>query len=224
MTTTNSSVSSTTNGNYTELGTRIVKAGDDMDKNAFLSILSAELANQDPTKDTDSTQYVSQLAQFASMEQMNNLNNTLADQANMSLVGKTVILSDTDSDGNKISGIVDKVTSQNGKGTVTMIVNQNGKYVEKDFNVDDVESVVAQDSNLAQSSAINSNVQYMFASSLIGKNVQITDTDSSGNAKTPVSGIVKGAYKENGIVYVKVLLSSGETTSYSYDKVTNVGE
>jgi len=54
----------------TDRGTTIVKAGDTLDKNAFLKILAAELTNQDPTNAADSTQYVSQMAQFSSLEQI----------------------------------------------------------------------------------------------------------------------------------------------------------
>ena len=43
----------------TDRGTKIIKPGEDMDKNAFLKILSAELSNLDPMGDNDSTQYLS---------------------------------------------------------------------------------------------------------------------------------------------------------------------
>jgi len=74
----------------TDRGTKIVKAGSDLNKNSFLKILAAELSNQDPTANVDSTQYISQMAQFTSMEQMANLNSTMSSFANNSLVGKGV--------------------------------------------------------------------------------------------------------------------------------------
>ena len=40
-----------------------------MGKDEFLKILVAQLANQDPTKPQDSTQFVAELAQFSSLEQ-----------------------------------------------------------------------------------------------------------------------------------------------------------
>lgn len=210
---------------YTELGTKIVKPGQEMDKNSFLTILAAQLSNLDPTQDIDSTQYVSQLAQFASMEQMTNLNTTMNDYSNRSLVGKGVTVSNTNSQGVKYSGIVAGVTTQGGVGVISMIVNENGVNVYKDFPIENIETVIQpSDSNVALNSSINGNIQYMFASSLIGKDVQITDVDSEGKEKDPVNGNVLGAYKENGIVYVKVKLSTGETASYSYDKVTKVGD
>ena len=210
---------------YTDLGTKIVKPGQEMDKNAFLTILAAQLSNLDPTQDIDSTQYVSQLAQFASMEQMTNLNTTMSDYSNRNLVGKGVTVSNTNSQGVKYSGIVAGVTTQGGTGYISMIVNENGVNVYKDFPIENVETVLqVTDSNIALNSSINVNIQYMFASSLIGKDVEITDVDSEGNSKDPVNGNVIGAYKENGVIYVKVKLSTGDTASYSYDKITKVGD
>lgn len=43
------------------------------DKDMFLKILAAELANPDPLNAKDNTQYISQLAQFSSLEQTQNL-------------------------------------------------------------------------------------------------------------------------------------------------------
>ena len=84
----------------TEKGTRIVKAGEGMDKNAFLRILAAELTNQDPTNAPDSTQFVSQMAQFASLEQISNLNTTMTMSSANSIIGKAVTVSQTDLSGN----------------------------------------------------------------------------------------------------------------------------
>ena len=43
--------------------------GPSVDYNSFLQLLVAELKNQDPTKPTDATEYVSQLASFSTVEQ-----------------------------------------------------------------------------------------------------------------------------------------------------------
>jgi flagellar basal-body rod modification protein FlgD len=40
-----------------------------VDKNMFLQLLIAQLRNQDPSKPTDSMQFVQQLAQFQQLEQ-----------------------------------------------------------------------------------------------------------------------------------------------------------
>ena len=53
----------------------------DLDKDAFLKLMIAQLQNQDPLEPLDGTDYSAQLAQFSSLEQMQNMNDTL----NMSL-------------------------------------------------------------------------------------------------------------------------------------------
>ncbi|CDF58015.1 flagellar hook capping FlgD N-terminal domain-containing protein [Thermobrachium celere] len=46
----------------------------ELDKNAFLQILTVQLSNQDPLNAKDNTEYIAQMAQFSALEQMQNLN------------------------------------------------------------------------------------------------------------------------------------------------------
>nr|WP_320133705.1 flagellar hook assembly protein FlgD [uncultured Holophaga sp.] len=72
----------------------------DLDKDAFLMLLVAQLKNQDPTQSQDPNQMVEQMTSFSSLEQAQNTNSTLkAIQAQnqallqtetVGLVGKTV--------------------------------------------------------------------------------------------------------------------------------------
>ena len=66
------------NTNSTQFAT---KSKSDLDKDAFLKLMIAQLQNQDPLEPLDGTDYSAQLAQFSSLEQMQNINDTL----NMSL-------------------------------------------------------------------------------------------------------------------------------------------
>ena len=54
------------------------KVGDshnnDLDKDAFLRLLTTQLANQDPLNPIEDRGFIAQLAQFSSLEQMQNLN------------------------------------------------------------------------------------------------------------------------------------------------------
>ena len=52
--------------------------GSELDKNAFLKLLIAQLRNQDPLKPMEDKEFIAQLAQFSSLEQMQLMNNTLA--------------------------------------------------------------------------------------------------------------------------------------------------
>lgn len=136
-----SGVSSTSN--TTSNGTPIVKPNQDMDQNAFLKILSAELANQDPTNATDGTQYVAQMAQFAGLEQMANLNNTMKLSGMTGLIGKSVVLDSLDSNGDLYSGVVKSVSKDGDTVNLNVVVGQ-----EKDSSgnmVDDVEQFDSDD-------------------------------------------------------------------------------
>ena len=45
-------------------------ANNDMDKDAFLQLLVAQMKYQDPLQPTSNTEYISQYAQFSQVEQM----------------------------------------------------------------------------------------------------------------------------------------------------------
>ena len=55
---------------------------DELGKDAFLHLLTTQLANQDPLDPMDDREFIAQLAQFSSLEQMNNLNDKTADMIN----------------------------------------------------------------------------------------------------------------------------------------------
>ncbi|HEY7839560.1 MAG TPA: flagellar hook capping FlgD N-terminal domain-containing protein [Terriglobales bacterium] len=48
-----------------------------LNPNAFMTLLVAQLKNQDPTQPMDPTQFVGQLVQFNSLEQLININQDL---------------------------------------------------------------------------------------------------------------------------------------------------
>ena len=66
--TSSSSSSSSSSGNANSL------SGVSANEGTFLTLLVAQLKNQDPLSPTDSTQFVGELAQFSSLEQLTNIN------------------------------------------------------------------------------------------------------------------------------------------------------
>lgn len=203
----------------TRRGTKIVKPGSDMDKNAFLKILSAELANQNPDSNTDSTQYVAQMAQFTSLEQMQNLNTTMTMSSASQLVGKAVGLNVNDSNGNPYTGIVGAVSNNNGTIKLTVTVKDNGTIGDQEFNYSDVSDVFDVPTNTL--SSVNSTMGFLSATSLIGKNVEVSDQDSN---KKNYSGVVKGVSKVNGQINLTVLLPDGTTKDFNSGDLLKVSE
>ena len=126
----------------TEKGTRIAKPGQEMDKNAFLRILTAELSNQDPDNAKDSTAYVAQMAQFAGLEQMTNLNNNLNFTGAASLIGKPVSLNVNNSMGEQYVGTVKGVYKSSSGIQVGVEVVENGEKTIKDFPYDMIDCVL----------------------------------------------------------------------------------
>lgn len=205
----------------TDRGTLIQNAGEDMSKNAFLNILAAELSNLDPSGNNDSTQYVTQMAQFAQMEQLSNLNNTMTGFANNSLVGKGVTLNVLDDKGSNYTGIVRSVTSTAYGTQVSVEVNEGGVNKYKDFNVEDIGSILdVDDYTYSSMLALNSNMSFLTASSFIDKFVQIQEVDSEGK-KIYLTGQVLGVAKDGVNIKVRVKLDeTNEIKEYLYTQIT----
>lgn len=131
--------------------TETVTQNDTLDKEAFLSILSAQLQYQDPLEGGDNTEYVAQLAQFSALEQMENLNTSLEDlKLNQNLmyasllIGKWVELT---TDDQTVSGMVDRTMLSN--GLLTVMVNDTeyeaSQIVSMEGNaIQDLTDVLAQ--------------------------------------------------------------------------------
>lgn len=58
------------------------KPKNDLDKDAFLRLLTTQLANQDPLNPMEDKEFIAQLAQFSSLEQMQTLNKSFIDKSN----------------------------------------------------------------------------------------------------------------------------------------------
>lgn len=106
-----------------------------MGKDDFLSLLVAQLKNQDPLKPDDPTAFTAQLAQFSSLEQLTNLNK--------SMEGLTTAQANSE----RLSslGLIGKDVSYN-----SSTINLTGKPVEIGYQLDGTASSVTlsiQDAN-----------------------------------------------------------------------------
>jgi len=112
------------------------KPVDTLGKDQFLSILVAQLRNQDPMSPMNDTEFIGQMAQFTSVEQLMNMSNELAlIRQNIgtasSLIGKNVSWNEYDGAGEVVfkQGIVESIVSYEGK----LYVEVNGDKVGIDF-------------------------------------------------------------------------------------------
>ncbi|QGU95087.1 flagellar biosynthesis protein FlgD [Clostridium bovifaecis] len=218
----------------TQRGTRIVKKGQEMDKNAFLRILTTELTNQDPMNAKDSTAYISQLAQFSSLEQMANLNGTMTFNSASDLVGRTVALNVYDENNKQYGGIVRDVTKEGDNIKVTVnVAKYKGDtivgYEDKEFSYKDVSAILDLPDDKSQMLSyltntigyLNTNMNFMAASSLINKHVDITT--GTGEQVKNYSGTVTETFKTSDGIKVKVKLDeTGEEKEFLYSDVVKV--
>lgn len=213
----------------TSRGTPIRKSNTEFDKNSFLKILSAQLSNQDPTQNQDSSAYVSQMAQFASMEQMANLNTTMSDYAHQEMIGKEVILNEKDDSGAYITGTVTKVIRKSGITYYDVVID--GKEQEIDSkNV--IGATEGNDYNLSANSRTALNSDFIAASSLASKNQNVLVAAEDENKKIIlVKGKVTGAYIDTSttpVVKIKVDVTDADgktsTKTYKYGDIVSAGD
>ena len=216
-TTVNTTATATSTATKTSRGTKIVQAGSDMDKNAFLRILTAELSNQDPENAKDSTAYVAQMAQFASIEQMTNLNANLTMSAANSMIGKGVVLKTVDPNGNQYCGILKAAYKQGTTVKVGVDVNNNGTIETQVFNYDDISGVTI---NPSDTSTLNNElIQLLTQASLIGKKAEFNSKDAAGNY---YSGVINGIVKNNDSFDLSVMLDNSATNEVKNFSLSDV--
>ena len=115
---------------------KVSSANNDMDKDAFLQLLVAQMKYQDPLQPTSNTEYISQYAQFSQVEQMQNMAASMDLQRASGLVGQYVYIKTVSSTGetNYVNGKVDYVVYENSKAYLS--VN------EQLYSIDDLDTVV----------------------------------------------------------------------------------
>lgn len=109
--------------------------GSTLDMSDFITILVAQLQNQDMNNTTDTSELVAQMAQYSMIEAMNEMKDQSVQASSFDLIGKGVTVSSEDDSGSTTSdsGVVDGVLLSN--GNVKVVVNGAS------YSVDDVTEV-----------------------------------------------------------------------------------
>ncbi len=108
-----------------------------INSDAFLTLLVAEMQNQDPLEPTSNTEWISQYATFTQVSEVQAIGDNMNAMKADGLTGKTVIMSVMDETGNtdEVSGIVDYVTYEEGKAYLSI----DGSL----YSINDLKTVVS---------------------------------------------------------------------------------
>lgn len=126
------------------------KAGGNLDKDAFLQLLVAQMKYQDPLEPTSNTEYISQLATFSELEEMQNVSASMDMSRANALVGQYVFMNE---ENGYAEGQVDYVVYQGGK--IYLSVNEELYDIDNLDTVADPEYLLA--TRLAESFTVELN-------------------------------------------------------------------
>lgn len=103
-------------------GTNAERGSSEMDKDAFLQLLVAQMKYQDPLEPTSNTEYISQYATFSELEQMQNMSGNLTLSRASETVGKEVIIEAKLESGETktVQGYVEKVVYNGSKAYLSV--------------------------------------------------------------------------------------------------------
>ena len=111
-----------------------------VDSDTFLTLLVAEMQNQDPLEPTSNTEWVSQYATFTQVEQMSEMSDSMDLLRANSLIGKEVIMEVTSESTGETSykrGVVDYITMESGKALLVID--------EEKYSIDDLDTVASDE-------------------------------------------------------------------------------
>lgn len=129
----------TSTASSTSLSTEKEKNASGMDSDAFLTLLVAEMKNQDPLEPTANTEWISQYATFTQVSEIQEIGNDMTSMKAQDLVGEYVIMKVTNASGNTeyVSGKVDYVVYENGKAYLSI--------EDSLYSIDDLDTVASSE-------------------------------------------------------------------------------
>lgn len=170
-----------------------------VNSDTFLSLLVAEMTNQDPLEPTSNTEFVSQMAQFTQLSYAQDSSTYAKANYAASLVGKTATASKMDGAQQVTkTGVVESVT----KSGKTYIVNIDGES----FDISKVTGVqdTATDNGTDGIVSTGSNLGDMIsrASMMIGMYATVNATTDSGTVVD--AGTIDAIQVKNGEIYIVI--------------------
>lgn len=198
--------------NYEKYKDKFVDANEELvNSETFLSLLVAEMTNQDPMEPTSNTEFVTQMAQFTSLQYSKDAATYSMSNYASSLVGKTVTASKTDgSDLITRTGVVESVT-KSGSSYVVKIDGVN-------FDITKITSIsTTTDSSSSDSLFSESSLGSLIAkaSMMIGMCATVNPAVDGGSALD--SGIIDSIQVKDG--QVKIIIND---VAYNLEDIVEV--
>jgi flagellar basal-body rod modification protein FlgD len=172
--------------------------GNDLDKNAFLSLLITQLRHQDPLNPMDDREFISQMAQFSALEQMQNLNSTFGRFQAFSMMGQLVsgvIRNPVSGSIIEVSGFVDSVEIRGseawlhvrapGSEDTQLIKASDVQFAADDSMALTLDMLRRLNSNFDSGTTVNQSL------AMVGRVVQAFITDANGKPTGFVEGRVQ---------------------------------
>lgn len=125
--------------------TGTAKSQSTLDSEAFMRLMVAQLANQNPLSPMDDTQFYAQMAQLGTVQGIDDMKKAMQVSEASSLLGKTVTANVTMSSADlsyntTVSGTVTKLSNNNGSYTLS-VKDAKGNYWDVDIaNITSVQS------------------------------------------------------------------------------------
>lgn len=165
-----------------------------LDKDAFMKLLIAQMQNQDPLNPTDDKEFIAQMAQFTSLEQMTNMAQTTANSQAFGMIGKYInanVYNEATMGYDQIAGEVESVVQVKGKSFLIV----DGKQVP----LDSVTDVYGGSLEAKAITAMSNNAFMAQSMSFIGKTIQAITMDDKGNPTGFVEGKVEYVKMSSGV-------------------------
>jgi flagellar basal-body rod modification protein FlgD len=181
----------------------------ELDMEAFLKLLTVQLANQNPLEPMNDRDFFAQMAQLGQVQGMDQLNKQAQLEQAQNLMGKEVTavrpMTESNTGENElVTGVVSKLNVRNGQYYVG-IKEADGGIVEVQMN--NIQAVTPQ-----------RNVSDYLP--LVGR--QVSGTIVNGTITTSIAGEVKGVETKDGQIVLRVQDGSGKVQTLPLERLESV--
>lgn len=181
----------------------------ELDMEAFLKLLTVQLANQNPLEPMNDRDFFAQMAQLGQVQGMDQLNKQAQLEQAQNLMGKEVTavrpMTESNTGENElVTGVVSKLNVRNGQYYVG-IKEADGGIVEVQMN--NIQAVTPQ-RNISD---------YL---PLVGR--QVSGTIVNGTITTAIAGEVKGVETNDGQIVLRVQDGSGKVQTLPLERLESV--